>query len=116
MESMALGLQANLLVQFAPPEVADAFCASRLDGDWGYENGHTVRCFGLRPFAPARPAAVDRGTRKRSNASEILASGLDGWQVEQRECPTPFERSDMISSYRLASLSSRARHASPNSE
>ncbi|MBM2616612.1 acyl-CoA dehydrogenase family protein [Actinoplanes sp. LDG1-06] len=34
-ELMALVLQASLLVRFAPPAVADAFCASRLGGDWG---------------------------------------------------------------------------------
>jgi len=33
--AMAAALQASLLVRFAPPAVADAFCASRLDGDWG---------------------------------------------------------------------------------
>ncbi|RSS84402.1 acyl-CoA dehydrogenase family protein [Streptomyces sp. WAC06614] len=34
-ERMALVLQGSLLVRFAPAEVADAFCASRLGGDWG---------------------------------------------------------------------------------
>ena len=34
-ESMALALQGALAVRFAPPAVADAFCASRLGGDWG---------------------------------------------------------------------------------
>ncbi|MEV6007153.1 acyl-CoA dehydrogenase family protein [Streptomyces sp. NPDC051976] len=34
-ERMALVLQGSLLVRFAPPPVADAFCASRLSGDWG---------------------------------------------------------------------------------
>jgi putative acyl-CoA dehydrogenase len=38
-ELMALTLQASLLVRHAPPAVADAFCASRLDGDWGYAFG-----------------------------------------------------------------------------
>jgi putative acyl-CoA dehydrogenase len=33
-ERLALALQASLLVRFAPPAVAGAFCASRLDGDW----------------------------------------------------------------------------------
>ncbi|HUR74843.1 MAG TPA: acyl-CoA dehydrogenase family protein, partial [Sporichthya sp.] len=31
---LALTMQAALLVRHAPPWVADAFCASRLDGDW----------------------------------------------------------------------------------
>ncbi|MFE9724158.1 acyl-CoA dehydrogenase family protein [Streptomyces sp. NPDC005794] len=34
-ERMALVLQGSLLLRWAPPEVADAFCASRLGGDWG---------------------------------------------------------------------------------
>ena len=34
-ESLALTWQASLLVQFAPPAVADAFCASRLAGTGG---------------------------------------------------------------------------------
>jgi putative acyl-CoA dehydrogenase len=32
---LALAAQAALLVRHAPPAVADAFCASRLGGDWG---------------------------------------------------------------------------------
>lgn len=38
-EQMALTLQASLLVRHAPPAVADAFCATRLGGDWGYAFG-----------------------------------------------------------------------------
>lgn len=38
-ERMALTLQASLLVRHAPPAVADAFCATRLDGDWGHSFG-----------------------------------------------------------------------------
>ncbi|MET8814782.1 DNA alkylation response protein [Streptomyces sp. NPDC004549] len=38
-ERMALALQAALLVRHAPPAVADAFCASRLAGDWGHAFG-----------------------------------------------------------------------------
>jgi putative acyl-CoA dehydrogenase len=38
-ERMALVLQGSLLVRHAPDEVADAFCASRLDGDWGHALG-----------------------------------------------------------------------------
>ena len=34
-EKMALALQASLLVRHGDPAVADAFCASRLAGDWG---------------------------------------------------------------------------------
>ncbi|HEV7369337.1 isovaleryl-CoA dehydrogenase [Arenibaculum sp.] len=41
-EHLALALQASLLVRHAPTAVADAFCASRLGGDWG-------RCFGTLP-------------------------------------------------------------------
>ncbi|MFF8929889.1 acyl-CoA dehydrogenase family protein [Streptomyces longwoodensis] len=38
-ELMALTLQASLLVRHAPPAVADAFCATRLGGDWGHSFG-----------------------------------------------------------------------------
>ena len=47
-EKMALALQGSLLVRHAPPAVADAFCASRLQGDHGLAFGtlpaeHRVR-------------------------------------------------------------------------
>ena len=32
---LALCLQGSLLLRYSPPAVADAFCASRLGGDWG---------------------------------------------------------------------------------
>ena len=38
-ERMALALQGSLLVRFGDPAVADAFCASRLEGDWGHAFG-----------------------------------------------------------------------------
>jgi putative acyl-CoA dehydrogenase len=38
-ERMALTLQGSLLVRYGHPAVADAFCASRLGGDWGIAFG-----------------------------------------------------------------------------
>ncbi len=38
-ERMALTLQGSLLVRYGHPAVADAFCASRLAGDWGVAFG-----------------------------------------------------------------------------
>ncbi|MEU8470330.1 DNA alkylation response protein [Streptomyces sp. NPDC029006] len=38
-ERMALALQASLLVRHASHPVADAFCATRLGGDWGHSFG-----------------------------------------------------------------------------
>jgi putative acyl-CoA dehydrogenase len=38
-ESLALALQGSLLVRFAPPAVADAFCRSRLGGEHGFTFG-----------------------------------------------------------------------------
>ncbi|OLR93196.1 acyl-CoA dehydrogenase family protein [Actinokineospora bangkokensis] len=38
-ELMALALQASLLVRYSPAPVADAFCATRLGGDWGNAYG-----------------------------------------------------------------------------
>src|SRR5204862_510421 len=42
-ERMALALQASLLVRYGDPAVADAFCASRLEGDWGHAFGTLPR-------------------------------------------------------------------------
>ncbi|XVV08138.1 acyl-CoA dehydrogenase family protein [Actinoplanes sp. CA-131856] len=52
-ERLALVLQGSLLVRHAPAEVADAFCATRLGGDWG----HT---FGTLPRGADTAAIVDR--------------------------------------------------------
>jgi putative acyl-CoA dehydrogenase len=38
-EHMALALQASLLIRYGDEAVADAFCASRLSGDWGQAFG-----------------------------------------------------------------------------
>ncbi|MEV5101367.1 acyl-CoA dehydrogenase family protein [Streptomyces massasporeus] len=52
-EQMALTLQASLLVRHAPPAVADAFCATRLGGDWGH-------AFGTLPESAGLNAIVER--------------------------------------------------------
>ncbi|MFE5186271.1 acyl-CoA dehydrogenase family protein [Streptomyces sp. NPDC056628] len=52
-ERLALVLQGSLLVRFAPSDVADAFCASRLGGDAG-------AAFGTLPHGLARAALVER--------------------------------------------------------
>ncbi|MFD9938057.1 DNA alkylation response protein [Streptomyces massasporeus] len=52
-EQMALTLQASLLVRHAPPAVADAFCATRLGGDWGH-------AFGTLPESAGLDAIVER--------------------------------------------------------
>src|SRR3546814_3189177 len=38
-EKMMVTLQGALLVRYSIPAVADAFCASRLGGDWGHAFG-----------------------------------------------------------------------------
>jgi putative acyl-CoA dehydrogenase len=52
-ERLAVVFQASLLLQYAPPAVADAFCASRLAGDAG-------RAFGTLPPGIDAPSIVDR--------------------------------------------------------
>ncbi len=52
-ERMAVVLQGSLLVRWAPSEVADAFCASRLGGDWG-------TAFGTLPHTLDLATVVDR--------------------------------------------------------
>ncbi|MGW3099786.1 acyl-CoA dehydrogenase family protein [Streptomyces sp. NPDC001102] len=56
-ERLALVLQGSLLVRFAPPEVADAFCASRLGGDAGTAFGTLPHTLNLKSVVNrARPA------------------------------------------------------------
>ena len=52
-ERLALSLQASLLLRHSTSEVADAFCASRLDGDGG-------RMFGALPDGVDTGAILDR--------------------------------------------------------
>ncbi|MFD5844055.1 acyl-CoA dehydrogenase family protein [Streptomyces chartreusis] len=52
-ERLAMVLQGSLLVRFAPPEVADAFCASRLGSDGG-------AAFGTLPHTLDLTAIVER--------------------------------------------------------
>ncbi|WP_030372697.1 acyl-CoA dehydrogenase family protein [Streptomyces rimosus] len=52
-ERMALALQGALLVQHSHPAVADAFCASRLDGEWGH-------AFGTLPATADLTAILER--------------------------------------------------------
>jgi putative acyl-CoA dehydrogenase len=52
-ERLALVLQGSLLVRFAPPQVADAFCASRLGGDGG-------AAFGTLPSSLDLAAVLER--------------------------------------------------------
>ncbi|MFI6560055.1 acyl-CoA dehydrogenase family protein [Streptomyces sp. NPDC050534] len=52
-ERIALVLQGSLLVRFAPPEVADAFCAARLGGDGG-------SAFGTLPHTLDLASVVER--------------------------------------------------------
>jgi putative acyl-CoA dehydrogenase len=52
-EMMAFALQGSLLVRYSTPAMSDAFCATRLDGDWG-------RAFGTLPNGLDTQAMVDR--------------------------------------------------------
>ena len=52
-ERMALALQGSLLVRHGDPAVADAFCRTRLEGDWG-------NVFGTLPTGVDTAAIIDR--------------------------------------------------------
>ena len=52
-ERMALALQASLLVRYGDEATADAFCASRLSGDWG-------QAFGTLPAGTDFRRIIDR--------------------------------------------------------
>ncbi len=61
-ERMVLAVAGSLLVRFAPHAVADAFCASRLEGGW-------TGAFGTLPSGVDAPSIVDR-------AGSGIASGV----------------------------------------
>ncbi|MGY2877052.1 putative acyl-CoA dehydrogenase [Marmoricola sp. URHA0025 HA25] len=54
-EQLALVFQGSLLVRHAPAAVADAFCASRLAGDWGV-------AFGTLPVGVDTTTIIERAT------------------------------------------------------
>jgi putative acyl-CoA dehydrogenase len=54
-ERIALLLQASLLVRYSHPAVADAFCFSRLGGDWGH-------AYGTLPSGLDLTAIIERAT------------------------------------------------------
>jgi putative acyl-CoA dehydrogenase len=60
-ERMALTLQAALLVRDGDPAVADAFCATRLGGDWG-------RAFGTLPAGVEVERIIARHTPQPAHA------------------------------------------------
>ncbi|MGW2189297.1 acyl-CoA dehydrogenase family protein [Streptomyces sp. NPDC001719] len=58
-EQLTLVLQGSLLVRYGTPAVADAFCASRLDGDWGH-------AFGTLPTGADPGPILDRARAKET--------------------------------------------------
>jgi putative acyl-CoA dehydrogenase len=58
-ERMAVTIQASLVLRYSPPAVADAFCASRLDGDRG-------RSYGTLPSGVDAAAIVERHRPRRT--------------------------------------------------
>ena len=52
-ENLAIALQASLLVRFSTPEVADAFCSARLNGEGG-------RVYGTLPSGVDAKAIIER--------------------------------------------------------
>src|SRR4051794_18747834 len=52
-EKMAVALQASLLVRYGNPAVSDAFCATRLSGDWG-------QAFGTLPAGTDFSSIIER--------------------------------------------------------
>jgi putative acyl-CoA dehydrogenase len=63
-EMMAFALQASLLVRYSSAAVADAFCSTRLDGDWG-------RAFGTMPQGLGYP-----GNRRPRPDRRLIGSFL----------------------------------------
>ncbi|MDP9101481.1 MAG: acyl-CoA dehydrogenase family protein [Actinomycetota bacterium] len=66
-ERLAVILQASLLVRFAPAAVADAFCASRVAGNWGH-------AFGTLPAGVDLAGILDRATPSSTVSSPAAAA------------------------------------------
>jgi putative acyl-CoA dehydrogenase len=62
-EMMAFALQASLLVRHSSTAVADAFCATRLGGEWGH-------AFGTLPPGLDTQAIIDRARIKDAEAAK----------------------------------------------
>ena len=69
-ERMALALQASLLVRYGDEAVADAFCASRLGGDWG-------QAFGTLPAGTDFSRIIERTAAQNLAAVERPAPAAD---------------------------------------
>jgi putative acyl-CoA dehydrogenase len=54
-EKLTLALQASLLLRYSTAAVSDAFCASRLDGEWGH-------AFGTMPQGIDRDSIIRRAS------------------------------------------------------
>ena len=67
-ERMALALQGSLLVRYGDEAVADAFCASRLGGDWG-------QAFGTLPAGTDFARIIERHRPAPERGSPSVASG-----------------------------------------
>ncbi len=66
---LVLALQAALLINNAPPPVADAFCASRLNGEGGGAFGTLPRGLDLRAIAERAAPTMSRHPEVRAKAS-----------------------------------------------
>jgi putative acyl-CoA dehydrogenase len=79
-ERMALVLQGSLLVRHSDPALADAFCATRLGGEWGHAYGTLPPGAGLTAILervrPWTPEAAARGTAAGSTAARGTAVGV----------------------------------------
>ncbi|MGP8297506.1 acyl-CoA dehydrogenase family protein [Streptomyces inhibens] len=65
-ERLTLVLQGSLLLRYSHPAVADAFCASRLDGEWG-------NAFGTLPSGVDLTAVLERARPRTPGAGEGAA-------------------------------------------
>ena len=85
-ERMALALQGSLLVRFGDPAVADAFCATRLDGDWGNAFGTLParRRHGRDRRAPRRPRlrSSPRHRAETDGDRGVAGRSIDGHVAE----------------------------------
>ena len=87
-ERMALTLQGALLVRDGDPAIADAFCASRLAGDWGH-------AFGTLPAGIDHRAIIDRHLPPELAAAATFPSCVTG-DARRSDSWRPYSSKEML--------------------
>ena len=108
-ERLALALEGSLVVRCSPPAVADAFCASRLTGDWGQAFGTFARKRRLRRDHRPRRAAR-RGLIAAAQACGLSIEGVSVMRIDAEPIARGGVRCDTAATWPRCARRSAATH------